>query len=404
LKVLLANTVALNGGDAAMMIAAHALVRRRLGADARVVVQDDRALVAHRYHPELSFRPRLLQHVGRGQRARIERLQLRLASRGWPVPLPAHARETLADWSTYDVVMSTGGTYLVDHYDLRPRGLELDLMSRGRAPLVLLPQTIGPLDKPVHRSALAPAFARARAVFTRDERSRNEAIDLGAPASVCRVCPDLAFALGRPEMLGAARRRTLPVGGLHVGISVRAWRHFRHGEAGRQAFESSMGRLAAHIVRSGGRVTFTSTCQGIPEYWADDAGVARRIVDRLPSDVSQSVEVDAAFASPLDRIAQWSKLDVFVSTRLHAAILALLGGTPVLPIEYERKTTDVFASIGHGEWVTSIDDLREVDLCDRFDRWLDGIDPARRGIFERVEEHVATTSEILDDVDLEPRP
>lgn len=405
MKALLTNTVALNGGDAAMMVAAHALLRRRFGPRTEVVVQDDRGEVAARYYPDLRFRPRLLRHVGERVAGRAERILVAGRARGVPLPVSAHARQTLEDWQTYDLFLSTGGTYLVDHYDLRPRGLELDLMSRAGPPLVFLTQTIGPLRKAVHRRALGPAFSRARAVFTRDETSRAEAIALGAKATACHVAPDLAFSLATPDRLEAARTRRMPAEGLQVGISVRAWRHFKRGLEGRESFEAAIAELASHVVtRLQGRVIFVSTCQGIPEYWAQDAEVAARIRRRLPESVAGGVHIDDGFAPPEARIAQLSTLDLLVSTRLHAGILALVGGTPVVPIEYERKTTDVFDAIGQSEWVRSIDDLDGSRLIETVDRFLHRIDEQRSEVFERVAEVSRRAGSILDGLDLEGGP
>jgi len=400
-RVLLANTVALNGGDAAMMIAAHHLLRRRFGADTEIVVQDDRAAAAARYFPSLRFRAPLLDRSRRGLRARGDRARLWAAMRGVSALARSEEQATLRDWERFDLVASTGGTYLVDHYDLRPRGFELTALARLGVPLIFLPQTLGPIRKPAHRRALAPAMTSARAVFLRDDRSRDAAIALGAAPRRCRVTPDLAFALADAERLERAAARQIPAEGPHVGISVRHWRRFADGEAGRERFEASMAALAAHVVTEHrGRVTFTSTCQGIPEYWADDAAVARRVVAQVPEAARDRVHVEAEFAAPEARIARLAHLDLYVSTRLHGAIMALLAGTPVLPIEYERKTKDVFHGLGRADWVGSVDDASPDALRARFDRWVAQVPAARADLFARVAALGATARSILDDFEL----
>lgn len=404
MKILLANTVALNGGDAAMMVAAHRVLRRRFGDEAEIVVQDDRADVAARYFPEVRFRAPLLDRSRRGLAARLDRARLTAARRGASGMARAAERQALDDWRSYDLVASTGGTYLVDHYDLRPRGFELSTLVDLGLPLIFLPQTVGPIRNAAYRRALAPAFRDARAVFSRDARSRDEAIALGAAPDRCRVTPDLAFALAEPSRLERAAARALPANDLHVGISVRHWRHFADGDAGRARFEVAIADLATHVVRAHrGRVTFTSTCQGIPEYWADDAAVARRVAARVPGDARDQVAVEDDFATPQARIERLGALDAYVSTRLHGAIMALLGGTPVLPIEYERKTRDVFDRLDQADWVSTVDEASSAALRDRFDRFVERIPTERATLFARVAAVGEQARAILDDFELPER-
>jgi colanic acid/amylovoran biosynthesis protein len=55
---------------------------------------------------------------------------------------------------------------------------------------------------------------------------------------------------------------------------------------------------------------------------------------------------------------------------MHLAILALVSGTPALPIAYEFKTADLYRSLGGEAWVSDVnamDPAAFVDLVRRFD-------------------------------------
>jgi colanic acid/amylovoran biosynthesis protein len=90
------------------------------------------------------------------------------------------------------------------------------------------------------------------------------------------------------------------------------------------------------------KVTFLSTCQGIEEYWTNDADFAQQVIERLPSGVRQNVELDGAFRQPQEVVETYREFDLVIATRMHAAILGLVAGTPVLGIAYEFKLEELF--------------------------------------------------------------
>jgi colanic acid/amylovoran biosynthesis protein len=68
------------------------------------------------------------------------------------------------------------------------------------------------------------------------------------------------------------------------------------------------------------------------------------------------VRIDDAFRTPEALIAAYCSFDLLVATRMHAAILALIAGTPVVGIAYEAKTTRLFANLGLPEMAVPIED------------------------------------------------
>jgi colanic acid/amylovoran biosynthesis protein len=53
------------------------------------------------------------------------------------------------------------------------------------------------------------------------------------------------------------------------------------------------------------------------------------------------------------------EFDLAISTRLHACILALDAGTPVIPIAYEPKTSEVFERLEAADRVLDIESLTD---------------------------------------------
>src|SRR5690606_25779108 len=91
---------------------------------------------------------------------------------------------------------------------------------------------------------------------------------------------------------------------------------------------------------------FLSTCQGMPEYWTNDAASAAEVVALLPPDVCKHVNIDANFRQPQQVAIAYADFDLVIATRMHAAILAMTAGTPVIGLAYEFKMDELFKQFG----------------------------------------------------------
>jgi len=137
------------------------------------------------------------------------------------------------------------------------------------------------------------------------------------------------------------------------------------------AYHAAVAAMVRRLIdKHGAEVTFLSTCQGALEYWTDDSRVAETVVALLPPDVRQHVRVDGNFHTPQALLALYAGFDLVVATRMHAAILALCAGVPVLPVAYEFKTVELFTALGLGDYVQSIESLTGEQLCRAADRML----------------------------------
>jgi colanic acid/amylovoran biosynthesis protein len=220
---------------------------------------------------------------------------------------------------------------------------------------------------------------------------------LGVPPDAIRVAPDAAFLLAREDLPSAAR--SCPSGAPRVALSLREWPFFRSAD-GQAAYERAVGELCAWLVgEKQAEITCISTCQGIPEYWADDSRPAQRMAEGLPPGVREHVVVDHSFHPPRALRDHLAGFDVVVATRLHAAILSMTAGTPVVVIEYERKAYEVFGQMDLEEWVLDIEGIEGRQLIERVDRMLGQLGRVR----ERLAEQVARQRDLADAVAAELR-
>jgi colanic acid/amylovoran biosynthesis protein len=221
------------------------------------------------------------------------------------------------------------------------------------------------------------------------------------------ITADEAFLFGEAYPAGSATpapapdfRAGLAPGRPLVAVSLRNW-HFPDSPAERaEKNERYLGAVAETVRRlvqeRGARVLFVSTCQGVPEYGHDDSAVAAGIAARLGEKAvascqlpvaskpgqalttgnwqlatESSVVVDRAWHHPAELRAILGGCDAVVATRMHAAILAMLAGTPALAVGYEAKSRELYARMNLAEWCLDIAGADVDNLPERAGALLD---------------------------------
>lgn len=415
LRVLLTNTVLLNSGVAAMAIATIATLRRAFGPDTDITVYEERPAAAAKYYPELQLRQQLWSRAtwslrvpfGRlrqwinGPLGRFSRARFRRGLDWWcsgrrllaALLLTRQERRDLAAYRNADLVVSTGGTYLVDEYDIEPRIHDFELTLRLGRPLVLFTQSMGPFRDDALRPRLVAVLEAARLILLRDPASLAHLRGIGVQNPNVHVVPDSVFALEDPVALArrfAARR---PNERLRVAVSLRDWPYFKHATqaAGMAGYLEAVAAAVTMLVRRrGAQVTFLSTCQGVPEYRYDDAQVADRVVARLEPDVRAACAVDRDFHAPTDMPAILTAYDLTIATRFHMAVLSLLAGTPVIAIAYKFMTSELLACLGAPGWLCDIETMEAETFTTQVERCVE----QRATVAEQMGRGVLARSEL----------
>ncbi|KQS68836.1 hypothetical protein ASG41_07985 [Modestobacter sp. Leaf380] len=275
--------------------------------------------------------------------------------------------EVLDLFQDADVVLYTGGTSLVEHYPLEEKFAHIEVALTARRPLVLGTQSLGPFQRPAHQEQVRRVTARASAVLLRDDRSLGNLGQIGADVSRAKVLPDIVFALADPRPQRPVTQRP------RVAVSARAWNHFSgtSAAAGQASYVDALRGAVTWLVRERqAEVVFLSTCQGIDEYWIDDSHTASMIAAGLPEDVRQGVTVERGHRSPAELQDAYASFDVVLATRMHAAILSLNAGTPVVAVAYEFKTTELFRGLGLEELSHDIETVSAAGLTASLDHVL----------------------------------
>lgn len=395
-RILITNIVSLNTGDAAILWGMLQILRARYGSDVEVTVFDRSAKAASKYYPWASFRQALFtkkptgwlfrQINSRGYGHWYQRLRfwlLRLAVKLVSLKAGGVARlflggddlRSIREYVSADLIVSTGGTYLIENYSLWSAIYDYRLSLSSGAPLIFFTQTLGPFRRPEYRRAFTNIFEQASGIFLRDQRSCDHLLQLGIDAQKITLGKDAAFVISAPN-------RPAPERPLSIAISVRTLKFFNdESRALGASYISAVSAMVNLLVRKyGAEVTFLSTCQGIPEYWTDDSRLAEEIKNGLPDDVKPRVVVDSSFRQPMEIIDAFQQHHLVIATRMHAAILGLVAGTPVLGIAYEFKLEELFSQLGLEQALLSVDSMNESRAEKCLEHVLDHLDALRSKI------------------------
>lgn len=245
-----------------------------------------------------------------------------------------------------DCVLDIGaGDSFADIYG--PRRFSFLLISKLLAlarnkPLIFSPQTIGPFTKRAYMRAASFVMGRSRAIFARDELSRDVARRM-APGTNVHLAVDVAFVLPFEDR---SHLRGGPL--LRIGVNPSGLL-FSEAERGTNRFGLSYDyarftrRLLADLCsREDVEVHLVphATSNRDP---SDDDGA---LCDRLAAEFPAAIRVPN-FATPSAAKGHISGLDLLIGARMHACIAAFSSGVPVVPVAYSRKFGGLFGLLDY---------------------------------------------------------
>lgn len=409
MKIVITNIVTLNGGDFAILISMIDILKKTYGETVDITVYDNNGGVASKYYPGIKYRKLLFlkyqkrasekfsffknliikfSNIVSPERLMIAAKMSRIGLSGiGRLLLSKEQKEDFDNYASANLIISSGGTYLVENYPLTPRYFDYYFTLALRKPLIFFTQSLGPFTKAENKQSFKTIFNQSPLILLRDKASYNNLQAIGVDMSRSRVCADIVFAQADPLILENAKTKSIDRQSLKVAISVREWKFFkdRSVEKGMQAYSTSIASLCEYItITLGGRVVFLSTCQGIDEYRNDDSKFASQIYTSLCDQAKNRTTVDRNFYDPQQLQNQIKDFDLVVATRMHFAIQSLIMGVPVLPIVYEFKTKELFSKLIDQKYIVEIDKIEVEGLKNAFSQFLDDLPSFKSKLFQQV--------------------
>jgi colanic acid/amylovoran biosynthesis protein len=300
-------------------------------------------------------------------------LLYRLGGR-WPAWLPGREQgELLGAYAESDLVLACGGGYI---YAPGPNqgvagvftqtilGCLLALLM-GK-PLVLLPQSIGPLHDDLQRRLTRWLVRGARLTFVREGESLRLLERLGC-AERALLAPDMAFGMASGSAQAAARLLEPllpPEHGPLVGMTALNWSGQNYTFGGQADYEQALLGCVDALTARGATVVIFTQCAG-PSDSEDDRVVSARLHAQAARP-DQVVHIDRPLPPDLLQAA-YGRMDYFIGTRMHSVILALNAGVPALAVGYLHKTRGVLGDLGLAERCLDITGVSADELVAAFE-------------------------------------
>lgn len=419
MKILITNGVSLNTGDAAIILSIVELLRTQFGENTEFIIYDPNPSSTKKYYPELVWRKWIYSQLTQPNQTELsgnsllERIFKRISRwksiinlrifyfAAWchikgfsfitKVLLNKEQFEDLCHYSSADLIISTGGTYLIEDYPLEPRIFDYQISLLMEKPLGFYTQSLGPFSLESNRNSLRDIFNKSAFILLRDELSLKHIQDLEiSEQPKINVSSDVVFSY-KYQLKPTSEEKNLKLENhrLKIAISVRFWQAFKTVpvEVGVTNYRSVMCVLTQYLVEKyNAEITYISTCQGIPEYWTDDSKFATEICDLLPDTIQQQVKVNRNYHHPETLLEILKTYDVVIGTRMHMCILSLIAGTPVFPIAYEFKTKELFARLGMSKWVQDIETINKATLITSIEDFLANLPQFRDDLMAKVDQ------------------
>ncbi|HBM89322.1 MAG TPA: hypothetical protein DD437_12315 [Rhodobiaceae bacterium] len=277
-------------------------------------------------------------------------------------------RSTIRDYETCDVAISIGGEMINDSFrKTLPMYLFMFWFARKCGnKTIIFPQSIGPLRRGWTRWMTRVVLKNLAIVSPRDVPSLKELESLSLANNQALFCPDVGLAQPQDSKEDAQTHlSSLGIntdnGKVWIGLTTSAW------------VEEGINQRNYLDVLVDGLRTLSKTREiGVLLMPAN-----MPVKGNTPSDYNASSSLHASIGDfcecwilpptvvPARRFkAIAGQLDVFVSTRMHAAILSSMAGTPTITLNTQRKLAGYMALIGQSQFSLEISELSAGLICE----------------------------------------
>jgi colanic acid/amylovoran biosynthesis protein len=291
------------------------------------------------------------------------------------MPGPIERQSLMHAYYDADLVVVVGGGHLYARHAFNIAfvwlwtGISLAILMRK--PLVMLPQSFGPLPGRVQQRMLQWLLQRCALVAAREMRSAELIARIGVRRPVL-LMPDLAFMThgdageSVSRLTGINTEHADDSQRLRVGFTVMDWQGQNPNFTRQHQYESSLAQLIAHLQdRYNADTVLFAQCTG-PTAAQDDRHAARRVARLLQARGRTTQLVDAALG-PQALKGAYDQLDALVATRMHSAIFSMSGAVPTLVIGYLHKSVGIMETLGLQAYLVDINEVTPELLCERFD-------------------------------------
>ncbi|MBY6037095.1 polysaccharide pyruvyl transferase family protein [Fictibacillus nanhaiensis] len=295
------------------------------------------------------------------------------------------------DYEWADVVVSCGGGFLLSHgfsAALLQHLVQLKIAIDFKKPLVIYSQSIGPFYNKYMKILAKKVLDHVSKIFIREKITYQWLEKISLNNESVTLVPDSAFCMEMEESELADKvidevknQHTGPL----FGFTVRDW-NFPEVEDKtfyRNKYIESIRRGIEYIEKElDGKVLLMPQVLG-PNPFNDDRIISREILNHPTIKNAELLDYDF---KPRELKYLYSKMDMFVGTRMHSNIFSLSNFVPTVAINYEHKTRGIMESLNLNDFVIDINEITPENLKIKIENCWKTKEIVKRNLLETIPE------------------
>ena len=310
--------------------------------------------------------------------------------------LSKEEKETLNQLKECDAVFVKGGGFIhsyggiTDPYFIYYLTYHIRLAEAYGKDVILLPNSIGPLNNGIAKSIALKALRKCALVTVRENISRDFIRGLGVDAV---LYPDLGFFLkpSDADMREYLTSKGVPLNQKKVVVTLRPYR-FQGFDDSDKLFTKYINAFVSFIKYLSEKkyhVTFMAHTLG-PSSHEDDRIAIKEVLGALPEDINKATSYIEDYELTCKEVEKiYSYYDYMVGTRFHSVIFSLNVSVPSIAIAYGgNKGKGIMNFLGNGNYSIDMDKVNEESLIQLFD-----------AIEKNREQYMATLNEKRIEID-----
>jgi colanic acid/amylovoran biosynthesis protein len=294
-----------------------------------------------------------------------------------------------ADYDWADVVVSCGGGFLLSHgfsAALMQHLVQIKVAFDYKKPVIIYSQSIGPFYNSQMQTLAKRVLDKVDKIYIREKISKEWLKKINCENKSLTIVPDSAFCMEAQQselvdkMFNEIKENH---NGPIVGLTARDWNFPEVNDTAfyRKKYINSIQETIKFIEEKyNGKVLLMPQVLG-PNPFNDDRIISKEILDGINSKYAELINYDF---HPRELKYFYSKMDMFIGTRMHSNIFALSSNIPTVAINYEHKTKGIMELLKLDDYVLDINDITAEGLIKKTENCWNKRDLLKQHLEENI--------------------
>lgn len=279
----------------------------------------------------------------------------------------SHRKRTLDAIRNADLVICIGAERINDNYvkGMLFSFIMLKIMINFKKDIVHLSLTVGPIYRKITKYLARKILGKSKLLFVRDRKSFNILCSLGIDRKKIINTYDIAIlqdAISETEAISILNRFNVPFEKTMIGVSVLKWNYkYENGSSDYEEYIHVFANICDELIdKFNVHIVFTPTNFRMNNNIYDDVEVSKEVIQSMKQKSCATIIDQLLTPSELKGI--YKLFEMSIVTRMHAAILCSMSGTPIVSVNYLYKLEEFMKHLGLVDHSVGIEDLHFDEL------------------------------------------